>query len=264
MSGIHEFKAMMDKRGGFARPNLFKVAISKVAVNKQRDYQMRCFQAQIPGHNIATTDKDIGFRSIAYQRIYSDVILGFYVAADLAELEFWQGWIDSIIDKRTNHHKYYDKYKGEIAITQENRSGKDVATWTLHDAYPKQVDPIQLDYGTNDAVMTCNVTLTYRHFTHNKLLIANQKAVEVNDAQPLYAHDVRTDLNKINPMIELRKEGWKFDRKTISQATLLEMYPDWERRSAVERADVLKLYNIEGLSKTGGALHMITTEEEDE
>ena len=257
MSGIHEFKAMMDKRGGFARPNLFKVAISKVAVNKQRDYQMRCFQAQIPGHNIATTDKDIGFRSIAYQRIYSDVILGFYVAADLAELEFWQGWIDSIIDKRTNHHKYYDIYKGEIAITQENRSGDPVATWTLHDAYPKQIDPIQLDYGTNDAVMTCNVTLTYRHFTS-----VYHTVVKDETGGTLYAHSVRTDMNKENMMLEIldKNENWKFGKTQMSWETLMETYPNWDTMPQGEKQAALRLYGITGRhgdSMKGGARHSI-------
>ena len=108
MPTITDFKANMSK--GFARPNLFKVEISKVIASKQQLYQMSCFQAQIPGHNIATTDKDIGFRSIAYQKIFSDVILGFYVDADLTQLKYWQEWIDQIINKQTNHHAYYNKY----------------------------------------------------------------------------------------------------------------------------------------------------------
>ena len=153
MPSISEFSSNMSK--GFARPNLFRVEISTLKPDKQVAYQMSCFQAQIPGHNIATTDKDIGIRSIAYQKIYSDIILGFYVDADLKRLKFWQEWIDRIVIKGTsNRHNYYDNYIGQIKITQENRLGHDVATWTLHDAYPKQVDPIQLDYGTNDAVMT--------------------------------------------------------------------------------------------------------------
>ena len=108
---IMDFKANMYK--GFARPNLFKVEITKVEPSKQRLYQMSCFQAQIPGYNISTTDKDIGFRSIAYQKIFSDVILGFYVDVNLSQLKFWQEWIDQIIDKKTNHHRYYSltKYK---------------------------------------------------------------------------------------------------------------------------------------------------------
>ena len=67
-----DFKAQFSK--GFARPNLFKVNISTVKAGEQFKYQMGCFQAQIPGHNIATTDKDIGKRSVAYQKIFSDVM----------------------------------------------------------------------------------------------------------------------------------------------------------------------------------------------
>ena len=85
MPGITDFKAQFSK--GFARPNLFSVEISKVKPGKQRLYQMSCFQAQIPGNNIATTDKDSGFRSIAYQKIFSDVILGFYCSENMQELK---------------------------------------------------------------------------------------------------------------------------------------------------------------------------------
>ena len=72
MPTITEFRATMSK--GFARPNLFKVTINKVSPDQQGKYEMSCFQAQIPGHNLATTDKDIGFRSIAYQKIFSPKI----------------------------------------------------------------------------------------------------------------------------------------------------------------------------------------------
>ena len=121
MSSISKFSSNMSK--GFARPNLFKVEISKVQTSQQEKYQMSCFQAQIPGHNIATTDKDIGFRSIAYQKIFSDVILGFYVDADLNQLDFWQNWIDQIVDKNTNWHNYYNKYVGDnIFFSDVDRS----------------------------------------------------------------------------------------------------------------------------------------------
>jgi hypothetical protein len=256
MSTITEFSANMSK--GFARPNLFKVSVNKVSPDKQGKYQMSCFQAQIPGHNIATTDKDIGFRSIAYQKIYSDVILGFYVDADLSQLKFWQEWIDSIIDKTTNQHNYYDKYIGRITITQQNRAGHAVATWTLHDAYPKQIDPIQLDYGTNDAVMTCNATITYRHFTVKWHTVAGV----TERGEVFYAENVRTDLNKISPMLEIHKEGWKFGRKIMSEEKLMDMYPGWDKMSRSDQQAARKLYGLStmhGDSESGGALHTVTT-----
>ena len=252
---IMDFKAMMDKRGGFARPNLFKVAISKIKADKQLDYQMRCFQAQIPGHNISTTDKDIGSRSVAYQKIFSDIILGFYVDSSLDTLHFWQDWIDLIIVRANpNRHNYYDKYKGEVEVTQMNRLGEDMATWTFHDAYPKQMDPIQLDYGTNDAVMTCNTTITYRHFT-SKFYETIKVADEKQEGVPQYAPSVRTDMNKIDPMIEIRKDAWKFrdDIPGFNQTD----WPEWDEMDAGDRERILEWYRLHGPSKSGGALHMV-------
>jgi len=260
MPTITEFSANMSK--GFARPNLFKVEISKVTPGKQRLYQMSCFQAQIPGHNIATTDKDIGFRSIAYQKIFSDIILGFYVDADLSQLKFWQSWIDTIINKNTNHHAYYNDYVGLVTITQQNRMGDPVATWTLHEAYPKQVDPIQLDYGTNDAVMTCNATITYRHFTVEWHTVA-----DVNKDRPeevLYAENVKTDLNKISPMLEIYNEGWKFGREQVSMEDFMAGHGNWDTYSRADQISALKAAGFNpghGDSNSGGALHMVTASE---
>ena len=254
MSTIMDFKATMSK--GFARPNLFKVAISKVQTSKQPLYQMSCFQAQIPGHNIATTDKDIGFRSIAYQKIFSDVILGFYVDGDLSQLKFWQEWIDKIINKTTNHHRYYDEYTGVVTITQENRKGNKVATWTLHDAYPKQIDPIQLDYGTNDAVMTCNATITYRHFT-----VDWKTAADVNEkGEVSYAEPNTSDMNQTNIMSTIEKQPVLL---RINQEEFDEMYPAFDRMNKADQNAVLYLYgknNPLGDSESGGALHMVNTQ----
>ena len=165
--GIEDFKAQM--RSGFARPNLFRVDISSVKSDKAAKYRMSCFQAQIPGISLSTTDKDIGFRSVAYQKLFSDMTLGFYVSSGLEEHQFWQSWIDYIVDADTNHFNIPKSYYGTVTVTQISRTGGPSGQWTLHDAYPKAVDPIALDYGTNDAAMTMNTTLTYRYYTHNYL-----------------------------------------------------------------------------------------------
>jgi len=261
---IMDFKSQFSK--GFARPNLFRVNISMVKASEQFKYQMGCFQAQIPGHNIATTDKDIGKRSVAYQKIFSDVILGFYVSANLTELKFWQAWIDRIVRSDPNRHNYYDDYIGTIKITQINRYGEDVATWTLHDAYPKQIDPIQLDYGTNDAVMTCNATITYRHFTVEWLELVKDDL----KTGALYTHNTRTDINNNdNIMTEIldKRESWKFGRKQMSEEEFMNMYPAivWDNMSRVDQQAARKLYGLtatsHGDSMTGGAFHMVAERE---
>lgn len=159
---IDSIKANINK--GYARPNLFTVDLGNVKASKALEYRLNCFQAQLPGNTIATTDKDDGFRSVAYKKVFADVILGFYCSSDLKELKFFQDWIDIIVDKNTNQFNVPEKYIWPITITQYNRQWGRVAEWKLSDAYPKQVDAIQLDYGTNNTVMTCNVTMTYRHY----------------------------------------------------------------------------------------------------
>ena len=159
---INSIKANIRK--GFARPNLFTVDLGNIKAAKALEYRLNCFQAQLPGNTIATTDKDDGFRSVAYKKVFADVILGFYCSGDLKELKFFQQWIDIIVDKNTNQFNVPKVYIAPITITHHNRQWGRVAEWKLSDAYPKQVDAIQLDYGTNNTVMTCNVTMTYRHY----------------------------------------------------------------------------------------------------
>jgi len=257
MSSIMKFQAQMK---GFMRPNKFTVQIGATKAGSRERIAISCFQCQIPGNVIATTDKDVGFRSVAYQTIYSDIILGFYADDKLRELKFWQDWIESIHNRKTNRWAYYDDYKCEIIITPINRRGEDVASWTLHDAYPKQIDPIQLDYGTNDAVMTINATITYRHFTVTNWDLVNKKQVEENNAEAFYAPSSNTDLNKIHPMLEIHKEGFKFGHELISTADFLKGQPNWDKMKGHERAKALHLYGIyQRESMSGGALHMVNT-----
>ena len=161
---IDDFKHQLYR--GFSRPKLFHVDFPSLNNCEIVYYRLSCFQAQIPGNNIATTEKDIGFRSVPYQKIFLDVIFGFYVSEDLKELDFWQQWIDHIVNKKTNHFTLPIKYQKDVVIRKIDRQQHLAASWTLHEAYPKQIDPISLDFGSNDTILTANVTMAYRHYTH--------------------------------------------------------------------------------------------------
>jgi hypothetical protein len=165
-SPISEFKSRMSS---FARPNLFEVSIfaKPDSLNKNLHERLRfsCYQATIPGMNIATTDKDQGYRSMAYQKIYEDVTLGFYVHGDMKELKVFQDWMQLMIDPSDNHVGYYDDYVSTVEIKNLDRQQKKVLTTTLIDAYPKTLETISLDAGANDDVMKVNVVFTYRHYT---------------------------------------------------------------------------------------------------
>ena len=159
---INNFMATVINQG-LARQNSFFVEIGRTTAPLK--IGLRCHQAQIPGINIATTDRDIGLRSIAYQQIYSDIILSFYCDANMHMYKFWEDWCKAAVSPINRRTGYYDEYANTIKIIQLDRKRKKVAHWLLEDAYPKTVDPISVDYSANDSVMSINVTITFRKFS---------------------------------------------------------------------------------------------------
>jgi len=168
---IDEFKSKMTS---FARPNLFEVIVYPINTtvgSYLERFNVNCFSAQIPGMTTMTTEKDEGYRSIAYQKAYEDVSLGFYVNEDMKEIKFFQDWMKLMVNPTNNHVGYYDDYVSIVDIKTLSRSGTQekgnnvTMTTTLHDAYPKSLSVIGLDYGSNDDVIKIDVTFTYRHYT---------------------------------------------------------------------------------------------------
>ena len=159
----------------FARPNLFRVEMEVPGYAGNPNLNLNCYNAQIPGLSTAGTDKDTGLRSIAYSKIYDDVILSFYCSEDLWELRVMQDWMNIINSPITNSLNYYTEYTTTIKIIHLSRTGtklddgtigqnEKTMTTTLHEAYPKKIDPIQLDYGSSD-IMRMTTSFTYRNFT---------------------------------------------------------------------------------------------------
>ncbi len=162
---LDDFKSKMTS---FARTNLFEVRIFAKPDSVQKPLQERlrfsCYQATVPGMAIATTEKDQGYRSIAYQKIYEDVTLGFYVHGDMKELKVFQDWMKLMIQPDDNHVGYYDSYTSTVEIKNLDTQQKEVLTTTLYDAYPKALSAVTLDAGSNDEIIKVTVNFTYRHY----------------------------------------------------------------------------------------------------
>jgi len=214
---IDQFKSRMSS---FARPNLFEVVISNpkkkgVLGRVQQRLSFACYQATIPGMSIATTDKDQGYRSMAYQKIYEDVTLGFYVHGDMKELKVFQDWMQIMIDPTDNHVGYYDDYIATVEIKNLDRQQHKVLTTTLIDAYPKTLETISLDAGANDDVMKVNVVFTYRTYkqefggrqetTGESLGSFTERSAE-DIPEPL--SDMNTLRNKTGNLVTKNKQGF--------------------------------------------------------
>jgi len=197
---LSDFKSQMTT---FARPNLFEVVITplnKVIIpdSLKRRLSFGCYTASIPGMTTLTTEKDEGYRSIAYQKAYEDVALGFYVHGDMKELKVFQDWMELMIDPKTNRVGFYDHYTSTIEIKNLNQQQDVALTTTLYEAYPKSLSAVTLDYGTNDDVMKIDVGITYRYYTQR--FGEQQETVGKGDTTETSAEDIPNPLSSLNTL----------------------------------------------------------------
>ena len=215
--GISDLKAIT--KANFAKPSLFKVVMNRGGKKEKEvgeDLFINCFQANIPGSSVASTERDKAFRSYAYQKLYEDVTFGFYCTEEFKELEFLNSWLDSVAPGPlgNNHLEYYEKYAGYSNIKIINLSNdapslesenKKTITTTLHEAYPKSVSAIQLDYGTTNAIIQVTATFTYRYYTQS---FGDKELSETERNLKFIAKNLK----------HLGTEGIKFDNGLINSA----------------------------------------------
>ena len=172
-SSIDAIKAQT--KASFAKPNLFRVDFTlpqlffRTRGITHEKLSLNCFQATIPGLSVATTDKDQGFRSVAYQKLYEDITLGFYCSGDFGELEFLQSWIQQIVQSDTSRVGYYEDYIADmdiVALDSSHDEKKNVRALTteIKEAYPKNISALTMDYGTSNTVLNVTATFTYRYY----------------------------------------------------------------------------------------------------
>lgn len=139
-------------------------------------FRFRCEASEIPGRTVATADEQSFGPSIkhAYETTYADVNLQIIASEDMRERAFFEIWIENIInatsfDDNTNFSgsgglsKYYDDYaKGQVRLYQMNESRKQLARYTMYNAFPIQISPMNLTWEETNTYQRFAVTMTYR------------------------------------------------------------------------------------------------------
>lgn len=201
---LDNFKSKMTS---FARPNLFEVEITprgdkNIPTSLNHRLNLNCHTCSIPGLSIATSEKDTpqtGYNSVAYQKIYEDVNMIFYVHGDMKELEVFEEWMKLMVSPTNNHVGFYDNYKSTVTIKNIDRQQKKVLTTTLFEAYPKTVSSIDLNFGSTDEVMNVSVTFTYRYYTKE---FSEKEVVGRGNFTETSAEDITDPLSDINTLLD--------------------------------------------------------------
>ena len=173
MSTLNEFISTI-KTQGLARSNRFSVNIPFISINggDPRTVLILCDQAALPGITIASTQQRVWgeLREMPYEAIFEPVTFSFYVDTNLGVKNLFEEWIQLIRDPETRSFNYYANYVTDVTIYVHPLDENDMAVHvvTLHEAYPKILQAVNLDYSSKD-VMKYSVTMNYKWYTTSSM-----------------------------------------------------------------------------------------------
>lgn len=170
MSTLNDFISQV-KTVGMARTNRFSVILTPpqrlatLGNTGLRYHLLYCDQVQIPGLSLATIqNRSFGeFREVAYEKLYGDLQMSFYVDNNMSVKKIFDDWMNIIQNPTSRNFEYYDNYVTDMQIEVQDTANRTRHRTYIYEAYPKTIAPIQLDYASKD-VMKLQVAMQYKYW----------------------------------------------------------------------------------------------------
>ena len=167
---INNFKAALGAGG--ARPNQFEVTINYPSIlptsgNPGLQGAFLITAAELPGSTQGVTPVYYRGRLIKLAGDKEFAPFNMTVINDSAftirkALEDWMAAIESRGNK--SGLTVPSTYMGTITVRQLERNGGALREYKIVDAFPVEVGPVQLDFGSNDQISTFGATFQYQTF----------------------------------------------------------------------------------------------------
>lgn len=168
---IAEFRSNLVGDG--ARPNLFAVTLvfPGVAQNASAAGSKTTFMAkasQLPGSSLNNVPQYYFGRELklAGNRTFADWTLQIINDEDFLIRNSLESWSNAINSHTTNIRNPAALnmlgYSVDATVTQFGKTGNILKTYNMIGAWPVDVAPIDLDWGSNDSIEEFNVTFAYQ------------------------------------------------------------------------------------------------------
>lgn len=157
---------------GVAKPNRYEINIDTPvcvnAPNQARLVNLFCDQAIFPLTRVLTSRQQV-FGPPTYFPVGIDyggdnINLQFLVDRNMQVKQFFDKWMDGIINRDTFTANYRRNYATKIRIDQLDETDKIMYRVELEDAFPIVISPLTLDSGLSNNVHKLSVTFTYRRW----------------------------------------------------------------------------------------------------
>lgn len=168
---IHEFRSNLKYDG--ARPSLFNVSMTfpqlvQNTAEASRQVTFLARSASLPGHSIGSINLPYFSRDIkvAGDRSFSGWTITVIQDEDFALRNAFQRW-SGIMNRFNSNTRHADAvsmfgYQTDISVIQYGKAGNTIKTMKLIGAFPTDVSPIQLDWGSKDQVEEFTVSFEYQ------------------------------------------------------------------------------------------------------
>lgn len=171
---VDSFKSALTQGG--VRPNQFQVQLafppfvggSTLAASRS---VFLVSVAELPGQTVNPAivqyrGREIKFAGDRTFAPYTMTVLNDSEMTIRGKMEAWMSGMEDLKNKNASSLVPSD-YQCDINISQLNRNGDTLRTYSLRDAFPVDLSPIALDFGANDQISTFQVTMQYQYFNIN-------------------------------------------------------------------------------------------------
>ena len=167
---VNEFRSQL--AGDGARPNLFEVSmpfpIFSSPANAQSKLTFMCKTAQLPGSTIGTVPVQYFGRELKFagNRQFTDWTVTVINDEDFIIRNAFERWMNAINGHATNIRNpaalLVGSYSVDATVTQFGKKGNNIKDYRFVGCFSTDITPIDLDWGSNDAIEEFSVTLAYQ------------------------------------------------------------------------------------------------------
>lgn len=206
MSSIEQLKSTIVKRGGLAKANRFSVYLTppesaivntdlesigaalvnggQNIINDPRDISILCESITIPGRQITSQEYSSGHytRKMPTGFIEEDVNVTFLLTNDYYIKRMFDRWINLVIpvnSKGTDFELAFpNEYTTNIVINQLDEKDIPIYNIKLMDAYPINVNSIELSNTAENTIARVTVTFAYKAAVNENIIDSGTSVVK--------------------------------------------------------------------------------------
>ena len=147
-------------------PKAFNGTIKGIqqSFNSNGTINIKCHTVTFPNRNINVTKIRINNTMVTVPQYvdYDPISLTFYADGAMDTRSYIELWQSCVINFGNNTMNYYNEYTSDIKLYVQNDEGKDVYGIILYEAYPQQLSPLEMSYGSSNMPLNVMCMFCYK------------------------------------------------------------------------------------------------------